>query len=301
MHTHRRAIRCVPRVLAACTAGVLTTLSVVMLGVWQGSPTIPTTPFTRKAFRTDFGLATFTDCGKSLLVTATNAHLVQNLSRTGEKPGTIEVLPGDPDFFSDRDLAAFRRVPYVPPPNSAVADATDSDLETLDDEADEQHEGDGPFSYEPDVHELCKQSPLEGATFFDKPEANSVMEFAIGFPFRACWTAEWCQWEHGACMAVGRGPSHWIAIPKLNSRKGWVPIESGFQSEFGFPTGILPLGFAANTTIYATAWFALLSVPGFIRRRFAKQKNTCPACSYNLQGLPTNASCPECGGQRTAH
>lgn len=141
--------------------------------------------------------------------------------------------------------------------------------------------------------------PLTPGRFYvslpDNHDGHVADEAWIGLPFRCCWTGI-------AHPYTSPQPSaeRWLGSGRLldSAKPSW---KHGLGRDYGFPTGILPLGFAANTTIYATAWFALLSVPGFIRRRFAKQKNTCPACSYNLQGLPTNAPCPECGGQRTAH
>lgn len=141
---------------------------------------------------------------------------------------------------------------------------------------------------------LLKSSPLRGASFSDLKNAAILSEFAIGFPFRAAWTADYEEYS-GGCDIMLLGPSHWISTKWKRPTKGWITT-NGFEAEYGFPTGIIPLGFAANTTIYATAWFGLLSIAALLRRSIARRKNICPNCRYDLRGLATSAPCPECGG-----
>jgi hypothetical protein len=57
-------------------------------------------------------------------------------------------------------------------------------------------------------------------------------------------------------------------------------------------------GFAIDTALYATSWWALLFTPlplyRTARRRLRVSRGTCGACGYDLKGSPGRA-CPECG------
>lgn len=65
-------------------------------------------------------------------------------------------------------------------------------------------------------------------------------------------------------------------------------------------TGSVPLlpdalGFTVNTGVYAAAWFTLLCGLSAVRRLFRGSPGGCPACGYDLTGLPPSTPCPECG------
>ncbi|MFM9994743.1 MAG: hypothetical protein ACKVU4_02955 [Phycisphaerales bacterium] len=56
-----------------------------------------------------------------------------------------------------------------------------------------------------------------------------------------------------------------------------------------------PLGFTVNTGVYAAAWFTLLCGFSAARHLLRGQPGGCPACGYDLTGLPPSTPCPECG------
>jgi hypothetical protein len=60
------------------------------------------------------------------------------------------------------------------------------------------------------------------------------------------------------------------------------------------PTGPLWPGFALDTAFYAAIAFTLWSAPGAIRRHRRRARGECPACNYNLSGLPPGSLYPEC-------
>jgi hypothetical protein len=71
---------------------------------------------------------------------------------------------------------------------------------------------------------------------------------------------------------------------------------AGREKARGKPTPVWPFfpGFALDTAFYAAIAFGLLSGPGAIRRRVRRAGGRCPACDYDLSGLPPGSPCPEC-------
>ena len=73
------------------------------------------------------------------------------------------------------------------------------------------------------------------------------------------------------------GVQHWRTVAPWGTGTAvplWMPLAA---------SGGLTLAFGA---------------PSIFRRR--KRPGHCPACGYDLRGLPAGASCPECGGNRLA-
>jgi hypothetical protein len=54
-------------------------------------------------------------------------------------------------------------------------------------------------------------------------------------------------------------------------------------------------GLVANTLLFSTGWWLLLSAPVWLRRGRRKARGRCIACGYDRAGLAPAANCPECG------
>ncbi|HVP73364.1 MAG TPA: hypothetical protein VMS30_06465 [Phycisphaerales bacterium] len=92
----------------------------------------------------------------------------------------------------------------------------------------------------------------------------------------------------------------WCEFPDYNTIQGGILL-----SREAVPNSYLVIehvlafrpiwrGFALDTTIYGIAWFAMLFVPGLVRRANRRRQNRCTACGYDLRGSK-DARCPECG------
>lgn len=63
---------------------------------------------------------------------------------------------------------------------------------------------------------------------------------------------------------------------------------------------VLPLmpvwhGLVLDTTLWSVAWFALLFMPGSVRRAWRRRRGVCEWCAYSRSGIAAEAKCPECG------
>lgn len=101
---------------------------------------------------------------------------------------------------------------------------------------------------------------------------------ARGWPMRAMWYE---------VRIAGGG--------RLNSGGADVPPDLAW---FGpgpvLPLRVLPLGFAADTALYAAAWLVVLGAIGRARRRAQRHLGRCPDCGYDLAHADHDR-CPECG------
>lgn len=283
------------RLLVLLAAGSLTTLALVALGVYRGPHKSSGNDMqSPPVFAVKNGFAFLDEVQSSRLLTSARASLLESPTRKGSKPSTIEVPESNAGFsITTEAIRAFL----------AGNDTFGPEItpQMLDSEPKDRSAAKTLPRFHILQFQVMQASPLQTDLFADRAQPNIVEEFSLGFPFRALWTADRTTVSSSSRPRVKRhGPVHWISIGE--SRSGYGNLNGyGFTVEYGFPTGLIPLGFAANTTIYATAWLALLAVPGFIRRCIAQHKNVCTQCRYNLQGLASNAPCPECGGEHTTH
>jgi hypothetical protein len=128
--------------------------------------------------------------------------------------------------------------------------------------------------------------------------ADQRTEYHVGWPAPCLW---------GATESFSGGTDLIRLLPVVNIVRVWpwtstarvndiLPFASlKFKTPRSMATGILPLGSAVNTAIFAALWWALLFLPGAFRRHLRLRRNHCPCCNYNLFGLPAGSSCPECG------
>ena len=72
------------------------------------------------------------------------------------------------------------------------------------------------------------------------------------------------------------------------------PPRASLSDPRGFPTRILPIGFAVNTLAAVALWHLALFMPPLIRRGVRRRRGRCIACGYDLRGTVTDP-CPECG------
>jgi len=91
------------------------------------------------------------------------------------------------------------------------------------------------------------------------------------------------------------GTRQGLAIP------AWIPwCEHEYRDTRRIPMSIIPLGFAANTVLYASCvWALLILLPRALRTHLRQRRGCCTACGYDLRGA-AHERCPECGAPAIA-
>ena len=99
-----------------------------------------------------------------------------------------------------------------------------------------------------------------------------------GWPCRALW--------YEAIMSPGtRVNRGGIDLPQSLHDLGPGPV---------LPYRLIPIGFAADMTLFGAAWMLLLAGPGLVRRVRRHRRGLCIECGYDL-GHAGHDRCPECG------
>lgn len=155
-----------------------------------------------------------------------------------------------------------------------------------------------PSDRDPARDALLNTTPLSGppkGRHVPRPSAVVRVDYGFGFPFIAMG----CVLEVPN-MTRAWIPPTWQGVIWLHSPAGtkWGPFESnnrGSTPEIAVPVGVMPVGFAANTCVFAMAWWALLRGVQCVRRQSRDARGLCARCTYDLRGLDAGATCPECG------
>lgn len=136
--------------------------------------------------------------------------------------------------------------------------------------------------------------------FSPREEADSSVYYVghlkhIGFPFRA------------ASVLVIGVPRTSAVRPSISRIQRGLPLEGtplrAWNAIFPYPVNVtydnpclplrlLPLGFIANTAIYALLLFGLMHLFRRARSRYRARRSLCTRCKYPVRGL---TACPECG------
>jgi len=117
-------------------------------------------------------------------------------------------------------------------------------------------------------------------------ELEGYLDWAYGWPMRALKHSHITR-PIGVWEASGNSASS-------DDTRGALEISPGITLPY------LPIwpGILANTAFYAVIIAAIHLGALAIRRRRRIRRGLCPACRYDLRGLPQRA-CPECGWGRT--
>ncbi len=115
-------------------------------------------------------------------------------------------------------------------------------------------------------------------------EDHAIEMVASGWPFRAVWG--WREWSR-----TKPSERRWlIGIPGRPPEAIWGNV----------PYRPIPLGFVANSAIFAAVWWIALAAPLFAVRTRRRLHGTCLCCGYSFAGLTGTGSflrCPECGAK----
>jgi hypothetical protein len=133
-----------------------------------------------------------------------------------------------------------------------------------------------------------RHSNQQSPPFFDHG-----VRVVAGFPALALQGHEWVE-GNGQNDAINAA-SCFRAIPTTGSaiRDNVIGFDRNGRHRL-LPTGVLPIGFAINSGLYAAILWLLFAVPGAVRRRVRIKRCQCASCGYSLRDI-TSEKCPECG------
>jgi len=104
----------------------------------------------------------------------------------------------------------------------------------------------------------------------------------FGWPWRSVW--------RGELITLGRNMTGFTRA----SRASWTVPQSAAKvlGVSHLPLGVRPVGFVANTAVYAVVLGVLAMVPGRVRGWWRVRRGRCRACAYPVGVSPV---CTECG------
>ncbi|HWB20231.1 MAG TPA: hypothetical protein VG711_08030 [Phycisphaerales bacterium] len=84
--------------------------------------------------------------------------------------------------------------------------------------------------------------------------------------------------------------------PALTFSPTWLEIRHQLNTYRMLPYRPIPLGFIADSVLYAVSAFLLYHLYCFLRTLIRRMWGLCPKCAYNLRASGIHhANCPECG------
>jgi hypothetical protein len=90
------------------------------------------------------------------------------------------------------------------------------------------------------------------------------------------------------------GELQWSGALRVLPRTAYARSAARGPCVGSIPLFPIPLGFAADTALFASAWAVPLLLPGILRVRRRRRRGQCSRCGYDLRD-GAHRRCPECG------
>lgn len=116
----------------------------------------------------------------------------------------------------------------------------------------------------------------------DRSSLDYLLAIGQGWPFRALRYAK-----------VRDFSPDWLTFTDT----AWPRLRITLPNGELMRIGLVPIwrGLIANTVIFGVVWFAVLFLPGLLRRARRLRHGKCVCCGYDLRASPAGGLCPECG------